>query len=63
MTKNRLNKLDQEIKNFKWDIIGLSEVIRKYDYYIFYFKGEKKGMYGVGLFVKKVHECKVHRRV
>ncbi|KAL0841626.1 hypothetical protein ABMA28_015281 [Loxostege sticticalis] len=58
-TEDRLEELRQALTNLKWDIIGLSEVrrmgdeIREYEDFIFYYHGEKKGMYGVGFIIKK----------
>lgn len=59
MSDSRLLELEEALKNIKWDIVGLSEVrkigenIEEFDEYIFYYKGHKKGMSGIGFLVKK----------
>lgn len=65
MTDNRLQELKEAIGHIKWDIIGLCEVrrpgeeIREYSDYIFYFHGEKQGMYGIGFLIKKYLKDKI----
>ncbi|XP_013147693.1 PREDICTED: uncharacterized protein LOC106110415 [Papilio polytes] len=65
MEDHRLLELEFAIKDLKWDIIGLSEVrrsgeeIREYNDFIFYYKGEKQGRYGVGFIVKKYLKDKI----
>lgn len=58
-TDERLEELENALQNIKWDILGLSEIrrlgdtIQEHRDYIFYYKGETKGLYGVGFIVKK----------
>lgn len=58
-TDQRLLELETALDSIKWDVIGLGEVrrmgeqIEEYDNYIFYYKGETKGLYGVGFLIKK----------
>lgn len=58
-TNHRLIELIDSLKNTTYDVVGLSEVrrvgtsVREYDDFIFCYKGETRGLYGVGFIVKK----------
>lgn len=58
-TDERLIELQLALGKIKWDIIGLSEVrksgeeIREFTDFIFYFKGEIQGRYGIGFLVRR----------
>jgi endonuclease/exonuclease/phosphatase family metal-dependent hydrolase len=58
-TQERLAELEQALQKIKWDILGLSEVrrlgeeIQEYQDFILYYRGETKGLHGVGFMVKK----------
>lgn len=63
-TDESLQELVLALDNIKWSIIGLSEVrrygekIEEFNKFIFYYKGETPGKYGVGFLIKK--ELKDH---
>lgn len=58
-TQEKYEKLILELSDENWDIIGLSEVrrlgkeIHETDSEIFYYIGKTKGLYGVGILIKK----------
>lgn len=58
-TDHKLAELENALEKINWDILGLSEIrrlgeeVREYKDYIFYYKGETKGLHGVGFMVKK----------
>lgn len=39
----------------------MGEEIREYNKYIFYYNGEKQGMYGVGFMVKKLYKHNIEK--
>ncbi len=59
-SESRKFEWEQEIKKFKWDVIGLCEIRREGEKLIvdeegnyFYFKGETKGYRGTGFYINK----------
>lgn len=58
-TQDSLYELEDALQTIKWDIVGLCEIrrseekIEEHEDYIFYYKNETPGLYGVGFIIKK----------
>lgn len=58
-------ELSYALENINWDIMGLSEVrkqgcnIEEYQKHILCYKGQTKGLHGVGFLIKKEHKDKI----